>query len=172
MMKEVSVKELQLNPMTMISDDWLLITAGNEERGFNTMTASWGHLGALWAHNKGLPTAIVYVRPQRYTKEFVDREEYFTLSFFGKEYKRQLAYIGTHSGRDEDKVGKMELTPGFDMDTTYFEEADLVLICRKIYRAPIVEEGFIDKEIMEQTYPERDFHDMYVGEIQKVLVKE
>lgn len=171
-MKEISVKELQLNPMTMISDDWLLITAGNEDRGFNTMTASWGHLGALWATNKGLPTAIVYVRPQRYTKEFIDREDYFTLSFFSKDYKRQLAYLGTHSGRDEDKIGNMEMTPTFDMDTTYFEEADLVLICRKIYKAPILEEGFVDRHIMETMYPERDFHDMYVGEIQKVLVKD
>lgn len=145
-MKEIPVSELSLNPMTLISDDWLLITAGNEERGYNTMTASWGHLGALWAHNKGLPTAIVYVRPQRYTKEFIDREGEFTLSFFAKEFKRQLAYLGTHSGRDEDKVAKMKLQPVFDGNHTYFAEADLVLVCRKIYKAPILEEGFIDKK--------------------------
>ncbi|WP_251441567.1 flavin reductase family protein [Veillonella intestinalis] len=171
-MKEIAVSELNLNPMTLIAKDWLLITAGNEERGYNTMTASWGHLGALWAHNNGLPTAIVYVRPQRYTKEFIDREGEFTLSFFTKEYKRELAYLGTHSGRDEDKVAKAGLTPVFDGDHTYFGEADLVLVCRKIYRAPIIEEGFIDKKVMEDTYPERDFHDMYVGEITKVLVKD
>ncbi len=171
-MKEISVKDLQLNPMTKISDEWMMITAGNEANGFNTMTASWGQLGALWADNKGRPTAIMYIRPQRFTKEFVDREDYFTLSFFGKEYKRQLAYIGTHSGRDEDKIAKMELTPAFDMNTTYFKEADLVLICRKLYAAPIVPEGFVDKSIIDSMYPERDFHTMYVGEIEKVLVKE
>lgn len=87
-MKEIQVKDLQLNPMTLISDGWMLITAGNEQNGFNTMTASWGHLGAIWGTNKGLPTATVYIRPQRYTKEFVDREEEFTLSFFSNDYKR------------------------------------------------------------------------------------
>lgn len=123
-MKEIQVKDLQLNPMTLISDGWMLITAGNEKNGFNTMTASWGHLGAIWGTNKGLPTATVYIRPHRYTKEFVDREDEFTLSFFNNDYKRQLAYLGTHSGRDEDKVAKMGLSPGFVDNTTYFKEAD------------------------------------------------
>lgn len=171
-MKEIQVKDLQLNPMTMISDGWLLITAGNEEAGFNTMTASWGHMGAILGTNKGLPTATVYIRPSRYTKEFVDREEYFTLSFFGNEYKRQLAYLGTHSGRDEDKVAKVGLEPTFEDNTTYFKDANLVLICRKIYRAPLVEDGFLDRSLITENYPERDFHTMYIGEIKKVLVKE
>lgn len=171
-MKEIQVKDLQLNPMTLISDGWMLITAGNEQNGFNTMTASWGHLGAIWGTNKGLPTATVYIRPQRYTKEFVDREEEFTLSFFSNDYKRQLAYLGTHSGRDEDKVAKMGLTPEFVDNTTYFKEADLVLVCRKIYKAPLVEDGFLDKEIITENYPEKDFHTMYIGEIKKVLVRE
>ncbi|MBS4913420.1 MAG: flavin reductase [Veillonella sp.] len=171
-MKEINVKELQLNPMTLISDGWMLITAGNEGNGFNTMTASWGHMGAIWGTNKGLPTATVYIRPSRFTKEFVEREEYFTLSFFGNEYKRQLAYLGTHSGRDEDKVAKVGLEPVFDGNTTYFKEADLVLVCRKIYKAPLVEEGFLDQSLITENYPERDFHTMYIGEIKKVLVKD
>lgn len=171
-MKEITVSELNVNPITLIAKEWLLITAGTEERGYNTMTASWGHLGSLWAHNTGLPTAIVYVRPQRYTKEFIDREREFTLSFFEQNFKRDLAYIGTHSGRDEDKVAKTNLTPVYDGEHTYFAEANLVLVCRKIYRAPILEDGFIDKDIMAATYPERDFHDMYVGEITKVLIKD
>lgn len=166
------IKDLQINPVDMISKGWLLITAGNKEKGYNTMTACWGHIGAIWGHGRGLPTAMVYIRPQRYTKEFVDREEYYTLSFFSNDYKRQLAYLGSHSGRDEDKVAKVGLTPEFDMDTTYFNEADMVFICRKIYRAPLKEEGFLDKQIMEDNYPLKDFHDMYVGEIVKVLVKD
>ena len=81
-MKEVSVQELQLNPMTKIAKEWMLITAGNEQDGYNAMTASWGHLGAMWGQGGGLPTAVAYLRPQRYTKEFVDRADTYTISFF------------------------------------------------------------------------------------------
>ncbi len=167
-MKEISVNELNLNPVTAIGDEWMLVTAGTEKDGYNTMTASWGHLGELW----GLPTSLIYVRPQRYTKEFVDREEYYSLTFFPDSFRKELAYLGTHSGRDEDKVAKVGLTPVFDEYTTWFAEAKLVLICRKLYRAPLLAEGFLDKNVMESCYPERDFHDLYVGEIVKVLAAE
>ena len=171
-MKEISVKDLQMNPMTLIGDEWMLITAGQQARGYNTMTASWGHLGAIWGHGKGMPTSVVYVRPQRYTKEFMDREEYYSLCFFPEEYRQKLAYLGRHSGRDEDKVAAVGLTPVFDEKTTWFAEAKLVLICRKLYQAPLREEYFVDKTVVEDHYPNRDFHDMYVGEIVKVLVAE
>lgn len=166
-MKEIDVKTLTLNPMTRIGDDWMLITAGCEERGYNTMTASWGHLGCIW----GGYTSVCYVRPQRYTKAFVDREELYTLCFFPG-YKKELGYLGSHSGRDGDKVAEAGLTPVFGDGYTYFAEADLVLVCRKLYRAPILEEGFLDRDVLEKNYPERDFHDLYVGRIEKVLVKE
>ena len=171
-LKEIPVQELQMNPMTLIAKEWMLITAGNAERGYNTLTASWGHLGSIWGHGGGLPTSVVYIRPQRYTKEFVDREDYYTLSFFPEEYKKQLGYLGSHSGRDGDKVGKVGLTPVFDAGSTYFAEAKLVLVCRKLYRGSLKEEGFVDKGIIEDCYPNRDFHDFYVGEIVKVLVAE
>ena len=170
-MKEISVSELNLNPMTAIAKDWMLITAGTEENGYNTMTASWGHLGSIWGHGGGLPTAAVYVRPQRYTKQFMDREELYTLAFFDG-FKKELAYLGSHSGREEDKVAAVGLTPVFGEGYTYFEEAKIVMVCRKLYRAPILEEGFIDKKVMEACYPQRDFHDLYIGEIVKVLVRE
>jgi len=170
-MKEIAVSELSLNPMTQIAKEWMLITAGCESRGYNTMTASWGHLGSIWGHGGGLPTSVVFVRPQRYTKVFMDREELYTLCFFPG-YKKELAYLGSHSGREVDKVAKMGLSPVFGDGYTYFAEASLVLVCRKLYRAPIVEEGFLDKALVEDNYPQRDFHDMYVGEIVKVLCKE
>ena len=166
-MKEISVKELLLNPVTAIGQEWMLITAGTKENGYNTMTASWGHIGELW----GLPTTVAYVRPQRYTKQFVDREDLYTLCFFdGK--KQELAYLGSHSGRDGDKVAAVGFTPAFGDGYTYFEEARLVLVCRKLYRAPLKAEGFLDTAVMEKCYPERDFHDLYVGEIVKVLAAE
>lgn len=169
--KEISVQELQLNPMTKIAGEWMLITAGNAAQGYNTMTASWGHLGSIWGHGGGLPTAVTFIRPQRYTKEFVDREAYYTLTFFPEEYKKALAYLGSHSGRDGDKVAAAGLHPVFGEECTWFQEASLVLVCKKLYRAPIVEEGFLDKTIVEDCYPNRDFHDMYVGQIVKTLVK-
>ncbi len=169
-MKEISYKELSINPMTLIGDQWMLITAGTEARGYNTMTASWGHLGAIWGHGGGLPTSVVYVRPQRYTKEFVDREEYYSLCFFPENYRKQLGYLGSHSGRDEDKVAAAGLTAVSDDRTTWFKEASLVLVCRKLYQAPLLEEGFLDHSIVDDNYPRRDFHDMYIGEIVKVMV--
>ena len=107
-MREIDVRELRLNPMTLIADEWMLLTAGTQAAGYNTMTCSWGHMGAIWGH----PTAICYVRPQRYTKEFIDREPLYTLSFFDGR-KKELSYLGSHSGRDEDKVAKTGLTPAF-----------------------------------------------------------
>ena len=167
-MREITVADLNKNAITLIGKEWMLITAGNETDGCNTMTASWGHLGEIW----GKPTSVIYIRPQRFTKEFVDREEMYTLTFFPAEYKEKLAYLGSHSGRDEDKVAKVGLTPVFEKDYTYFAEASLTLICRKLYRASLTEEGFFDSKIVESCYPDKDFHDMYVGEIVKVLVNE
>ena len=171
-MKEIPVSELMLNPMTTIAKEWMLVTAGNEARGYNTMTASWGHLGSIWGHGGGLPTAMIYLRPQRYTKEFVDREELFTLSVFPEEYKKDLGHLGRVSGRDGDKVAQTQLTPVFDGDTTYFAQAKLVLVCKKLYRGTLTEEGFIDKSILDEHYPNRDLHDFYIGQILKVLVQE
>ena len=171
-LKEIGVEALSLNPMTLIGREWMLITAGNEHRGYNTMTAAWGHLGAIWdlPGRKGhLPTACIYVRPQRYTKEFVDREQLFTLSFFDEIWKKQLGYLGTVSGRDENKIEKAGLSPVFAEDTTYFAQARLVLVCRKLYQANLKEENFTDPDIVERNYPQRDFHTMYIGEIVKVL---
>lgn len=173
-LKEISPEELRLNPMTMIGRDWWLITAGSQDRGYNTMTAAWGQLGALWdrpdsQRHEIFPVATVYVRPQRYTRAFLDREPYFTLSVLGPEYRRALGYLGSHSGRDGDKVSAAGLTPVFDGETTYFQEARLVLVCRKLYQAPLVESGFVDRSIPAHNYPQKDFHQMYVGEIVRAL---
>ena len=166
-MKEIERSQLTLDPFALIGGDWFLLTAGTEARGYNTMTCSWGHFGPLWAND----TAVVYVRPQRYTKEFVDREELYTLSFFDGR-KKELGYLGSRSGRDEDKVAKVGLTPVFEEGYTYFKEAKLVIVCKKLYQAPLKEEYFLDKETVEKNYPDRDFHDLYVGKIEKILVAE
>ena len=167
-MKEIAIETLNLNALSIIPNDWMLITAGTKENGFNTMTASWGHMGCIWNRL----TAVAYIRPQRYTKEFVDREELYTLSFFPQEYKKQLSYLGSHSGRDEDKVAAVGFTPVFGEGFTTFKEASLTLVCRKLYRATLTEEGFLDKGIFEKNYPGRDLHDMYISEIVHAFVAE
>lgn len=159
---------LEMNPMTLIGDEWMLVTAGDASHGWNTMTASWGHLGFLWNR----PSAICYVRPQRYTRQFVDREPLYTLCFFPEEYHKALGYLGTHSGRDGDKVAAAGLSPVFSEGYTYFEEAKLVLVCRKLYQAPLREEHFCEAEVVERCYPQRDLHDLYIGEVLEVLTKE
>lgn len=168
-MKEIAIGDLSVDPIRLIGGDWMLLTAGTPSRGWNTMTCSWGHMGAIWGNNT--PTTVCYVRPQRYTKQFVDREDFYTLSFFDGR-KKELAYLGTHSGRDGDKVAHTSLTPVFDGEYTYFAEAKLVLVCRKLYRGTLTEEGFMHPETVQENYPQRDFHDFYIGQIVRALAAE
>ena len=141
-MKEISVEELKLNPSTLIGKEWALLTAGNKD-GYNTMTVSWGQMGELW--NK--PTTVVYIRPQRYTKEFVDKSDYYTLSFLPDGHRDAQSYLGSHSGRDEDKLAKTDLTGTATDDYAYIEQAKLVLVCKKLYRQPMTHDSFIDKSL-------------------------
>jgi len=174
-MKEIEPKDLTIQPFAAFGSDWMALAAGTEQNGYNAMTIAWGHFGSIWergSHRNCLPTAICYVRPSRYTKEFLDREPYFTLSCFEKGRKKTLGYLGSHSGRDGDKIKAAGLTPVFFDGTVYFAEAETVYICRKLYHAPLMEEGFVDKGLISFNYPQKDFHEMYIGEIVKVLKKE
>ncbi|CAK7005371.1 MAG: hypothetical protein PEGG_00186 [Paraeggerthella hongkongensis] len=165
--EEIDVAQLQMNPFTMIGDQWMLVTAG-DERGCNTMTASWGGFGVLW----GMNAATVYLRPQRYTKEFVDANDRFTLSFLGEEHRKALAYCGKVSGRDQaDKLARAGLSPYYVDGTTGIQEADLVLVCRKLYAADMPPENFIAKENDEQWYSQHDYHCMYVAQVERALAK-
>ena len=165
--REIKPDELDFNPFQKIGKQWMLITAG-DEKGYNTMTASWGGAGYMW----GKPAATAYIRPQRYTKEFVDREETFTLSFYGEEYRDTLNLFGKVSGKDRDKIKEAGFTPYFTDGTVAFEEAEVILVCRKMYADEIRPEKFIDKQAEEKWYPQKDYHTMYIAEIEKVLVKE
>lgn len=165
-MKKIDIKSLEGNAVSLFDDKWCLITAGNEE-SYNTMTASWGALGELW--NKDV--CFIFIRPQRYTKEFVEREEYFTLSFFGEEYKKALTFCGRYSGRDYDKAKETGLTPMAIEGSMTFEESETVILCKKIAQQEISPEGFLDKEIDPKNYPAKDYHTMYVGEIVGCYIK-
>ena len=166
-MRNIEPKDLDLNVFSAIGERWMLITAGTAGE-CNTMTASWGGLGVIW----GAPSATCYIRPQRYTKEFVDREEYFTLAFFGEEYRPALSLCGSKSGRDVDKVKECGFTvKSAACGAPYFEEAGVVLVCRKRFAQDMDPEN-MPREIKDKWYPQRDYHTLYIGEIVEVLVQD
>lgn len=163
-MREIKPEELQKNPFQMIGKEWLLVTAEKDGK-VNTMTASWGGVGIMW--NK--PVAYIFLRPQRYTKEFVDQAETFSLSVMGEEHRKTLSYFGSVSGRDEDKIAKSGLKVVHEGATPYFEEANTVMICRKLYAQFYDPSCFIDRSLDEKNYPNKDYHMMYIAEIEKIL---
>ncbi|PIE51193.1 flavin reductase [Candidatus Fermentibacteria bacterium] len=140
---------------------WLLLTAGTME-DFNMMTVAWGSIGCMWNR----PFAQIVVRPQRYTLEFLDRHDSFTLCGFSEEYHGDLQLLGTVSGRDRNKLAETSLTPvpSEKVQAPSYREATLVLECRKMYRQPMDPGGFIT-DAGPEVYPEKDYHIVYYGEI-------
>ena len=154
------------NVFQTIGKDWLLITAkkGNQ---VNTMTASWGGMGILW----GKPVVYIFIRPQRYTREFVESADSFSISILGEEHRKTLSYFGTVSGRDEDKIGKSGLALTEDQNVPYFADARAYLICRKLYVQNLEPTCFIDASCDEKWYPQKDYHTMYIAEIIRLGVR-
>ena len=163
---EMQPELLTDNPFKLIGKDWMLITAGTPE-SFNTMTASWGGLGVLWEKK----VAFCFIRPTRHTFGFMEKAEAFTLSFFNEEHRKALVFCGSRSGRDTDKIKGAGLVPVKKDNSVYFEEARLVLVCRKLYYQDISPAQFLDPKISEM-YPLKDYHRMYAGEIVQCLVRE
>ena len=164
-------RTLELNPMTLIGDEWMLVTAGDDQTGWNTMTASWGTLGVLW----GKKVVSMFIRDSRYTKEFIDSHDTFSLTFFDmedKENKLALKYFGAVSGRKEDKISSAKMHVDYASDgTPYIDEGNLVLICRKMSATKILPEQFIDASIDSSWYKDKDYHTMYVAEVTEILAR-
>ncbi len=166
-MNRIKPQDIKGNVFDAIGRKWMLITAG-DKTGFNTMTASWGGMGVLWGKN----VSFCFVRHERYTYGFMEKGDYYTLSFYGEEYREQLNLCGTKSGRDIDKVKETGFTPVFaDCGAPYFAEAELVLVCKKLYSEEFKPELFVDPSVREACYPDEDYHRAYVGEIIEVLQK-
>lgn len=158
---------LEIDPFTKLGKDWALLTTGSKSK-CNTMTVSWGGLGVIWNKN----VVYVFVRESRYTKEFMDNGEFFSLSFFDDtKYRSALSYCGAVSGRNEDKFEKAGLTPAFRHSIPYPDEANLVFLCRKMAAVPIDKETILDKSILPKFYGDEDMHTMYVGEIIEVIAR-
>lgn len=167
MLHKIDLAAVKENVFSLIGEQWMLITAGTREK-CNTMTASWGGLGVLWNE----PVATVYLRPQRYTKQFVDAQEYFTLSFFDPQYKKLLALCGTKSGRDVDKVKQCGFTLAYgEGDAPYMEQARLVLVCRKRY-AREMDAAAVPEDVRKSQYAAGDYHTIYIGQIVAAYAQE
>jgi flavin reductase (DIM6/NTAB) family NADH-FMN oxidoreductase RutF len=164
--RDMDLFSIKANSFQLIGNEWMLLTAGKLD-SFNMMTASWGGLGVLWDKN----VCYCFIRPTRFTYQFFEKSEAFTVSFFEEKYRNVLEYCGSHSGRDVNKVAETGLTPmKGPLDTIFFKEARLVFVCKKIYFQDIIPEHFIDQEI-HKNYPLKDYHRMYIGEIVRCMGK-
>ena len=164
-MKEISVNGLGFNSWDKIGKEWFLLTSG-DEKGFNTMTASWGFSGVMW--NRNVFTAVV--RPTRFTYGFMEKNQFFTASFFDEKYREALGFCGSHSGKDCDKCAETGLTPEFLDGTTGFKEAKLILVCRKIYSQDM--DVSLMAEDVRPANGSDPIHKQFMGEIIKAYINE
>ncbi len=165
--KTIKPYQLEINPFTSTSKDWMLISSAINADDFNTLTASWGEFGYRWNRD----VCNIYIRKHRHTFKYLEKSDHFTVSFFPPSYKEALKICGSISGRDQDKIKKSGLTPIVNNHYIGFEEASINIICKKIYTQDMNESLFIDKTILQDHYPKKDFHRMYTGEIIEIYVK-
>lgn len=166
MLKEINIRDLKKSPVEMIADDWALLTSGDIS-DWNTMTVSWGLVGELW----GKDVVACFVRPQRYTYGYMEKNDIFTLSFFDGEYKKELGICGAKSGRDTDKAKETGFVPIAADGAVTFEQAKAVIVLKKIAVSDMDPDGFLDESIMKN-YANGDFHKIFVGKVEKVYINE
>ena len=160
-------KRLKDNFFRVLDDEWMLITAGSSEE-YNVMTASWGTMGILW--NK--PVAVCFIRPHRYTFQFTEKSDYYTLSFFDPSHRKILNICGNKSGRDVNKIRETGLIPMITgCGNIGYEQARMVMECKKLYADFLGENHFVVSEIARKNYPSKDFHRFYIGEIVNCYVR-
>ncbi len=160
-MKEIKAANLSLKIVDLWMNQWLVLTSGNPEH-FNMMTVAWGSIGSMWSK----PFAQIVVRPQRYTYQFLEKSDSFTLCAFPEQYRKDLETLGNLSGRDVDKLKRTKLTvrKSVKVSSPSYNEASLILECRKMYFQDFDPKGFLDPGILSN-YPNRDYHRVYFGEI-------
>jgi len=165
-MREIKTRQLNENFFEVMKSEWALLTAGTLDK-FNTMTIGWLTAGIIW----GKDVITCYVRPSRYTYEFIQDNDLFTISFYYPQYCNLLSHLGTHSGRDEDKVKTVGFHPIELNHAVSFEEARMTIICKKIYDQAM-DETQMQTFGIERYYPRGDYHRFYIGEIIKIYVKD
>jgi flavin reductase (DIM6/NTAB) family NADH-FMN oxidoreductase RutF len=168
-LKPIAVKDFAPRIFHLFDDQWLLLACGDfGKKHFNAMTISWGSMGIMWNR----PFVQVVVRPTRYTLEFMNQYDSFTVSAFGESHRNALNLLGSRSGRDGDKIAASELTPVASQKVAApsFAEAELVLECRKLFWQDIDHSHFVDAGI-EKHYPKKDYHRMFFGEVVEIFGK-
>ena len=155
--------KISTDVFSYFNEKWALLTAGTED-AYNTMTISWGGMGTLWSK----PVVTVYVKPIRYTWQFMENNGYFTVSFYPEEYRKDLAVLGSESGRDGDKVAKTRLTPVPVEHGMTFREAEITLVCRKIYAQDLVRDR-MPADVIEKIYAKEEPHKMFIGEVVDII---
>ena len=162
--QKITPKEITNNFVDILSKG-LLLSSG-VEGDMNTMTIGWGGFGMFWKR----PTLTIYVNALRHTHKFIDKYEYFTVCNFDDEYQDKIVYMGTHSGKDVDKVKGSGLTVKYtELGTPYYDEANLVIECKIIYKDKIDKEQAL--EDVKQMYVDSPYHSMIIGEIVNVIKK-
>lgn len=154
--------ELKTDIFGLFDKEWALLTAGTREK-YNTMTISWGGAGTLW----GKPVVTVYVKPVRYTHQFMEANGFFTVSFYPEKYRKSLMILGSESGRDGDKAAKAGLSPKYLENAVTFAEAHTTLLCRKLYRQDL-DLNAVPPEAMVHYRTEAP-HTMYIGEVVDII---
>jgi flavin reductase (DIM6/NTAB) family NADH-FMN oxidoreductase RutF len=164
MIAPIKTKDLVLPLVDIWFKRWFVLTAGDMEK-FNSMTVAWGSVGGMWE----MPFVQVVVRPTRHTFNFMNESDTFTLCSFPRKYRKDLAILGSRSGRDGDKIALTKLTPvkSAAVAAPCFAEADLVFECRKMYFQDLDDRNFLSAKIAAN-YPQMDFHRVFFGEILRV----
>lgn len=161
----IKPEDFARSPFAAIGKQWMLVAAQKPDGTVNAMTASWGGMGVMWGKN----VVFVFVRPQRYTREFIDAAGRFTLSFFPEQHRPALAYLGKVSGRDEpNKIAKTGLTVENLDGAPAFAEAETAIVCRPLYAGRIDPAAFLADGIDAQWYPDKDYHIVYVAEVESI----
>lgn len=164
--KEIKLEDLQFDANKMFDKNWAVLVASKKDQTTNCLTISWGTYGELW----GKPIMIAFIRPERFSHEFIEDSGYFSINFFDEKYKNDTLYLGTHSGRNEDKVGEVDFHYIDGAICKYFKEANLVFILKKIYSDDFKKDNFFDKSIIKNIYGEDGkLHTFYIGEIVQIL---
>lgn len=159
----MNLESFNFKPFYTLDKEWALLSVGNKEK-FNMMTVSWGGFGTIW----GKPVVSVYVRKSRYTYEFIEENDYFTLSFYDEKYKKDLGILGSKSGRGINKKDLVSLHEEEVGNSISFKEANLTLVCKKIYYDDLKQEN-MKPEIQEQFYKKDEIHRMYIGEVIDII---
>lgn len=168
---KIEASDLPDNVIQLIGKEWMLVTAGNKG-SYNTMTASWGGVGYIWER----PSTFIFIRDTRYTYQFLQQEESFTLSFFDEKYRNALRICGTRSGRDTNKIEEAGLTP---LETPSglmsFGEARMIIECKKMFVQELDYANLTEPyktKVMEESYKnESSKHQMFISEITNIWVK-